>query len=88
MQIASRILTEKESGKCSFSFPRQRPEWVVMELLCSPEDISAHLAPKYPHPPPPSPAFVTFYCVTFSMALIIPGVLYMCHDVFMATLPH
>ena len=50
-----------------------------MELLCSPEDTSAHLATKYPHPPPPSPTFVTFYCVTFFMALIIPKVLYMCH---------
>lgn len=88
MQIASRTLTEKESGKCSFSFPRQRPEWAVMELLCSPEDTSAHLAPKYPHLPPPSPTFVAFYCVIFFMALIILGVLYMCHDVFIATLPH
>ena len=62
MQIAFRTLTEMESGKCSFSCPKQRLEWAVRELLCSPEDTSAHLAPKYPHPPPPSPTFVTFYC--------------------------
>ena len=59
-----------------------------MELLCSPEDASAHLAPEDPHLPLPSPTFVTFYCVTFFMALIIREVLYMCHDRLIATPPH
>lgn len=31
---------------------------------------------------------LSLLCVTFFMALIIPELLYMCHDMLIATLPH